>query len=711
MPTSNQINHTELTDIIDPTDTDNIGHAGSHDISRTPAWEDAGLLTIFIDDANKILAQTESRFLMWTKNTDDLFSLTMIKRNLHVIQGSANMMDLAKIANLAHQAIHLYDLIVSNELLASKPVRHFLYHVQHVLKKQITQLDKGLSIADVYQAKNEKIVSMIFIENQDIDFLQQFLDTGKIDAIILDDFMQKHAEKTANNGIFAEVISTLKQSPQNTPSNQPTRAKEAEQPNTQTLKAIQIHENMVTGQLNPKVQETLDHVNQQNQTNDKNESDTESEIDWYQTLSHWQLLTMMVMVGILTLWFKQASITSYMQQTYQITPPWQALQKLSIWRSGAAINHWVNQQINTGFSYLNDDEQYEFDFDTPTDGSPENTQQAVNTINQPDALSITETKKTATNATEAKQIANIEPTDTIPTDVMRDLEKLTGSNGLTQDDLNTNIKTNSFQSHTHSHLDTQATGLENINENPVWQPINKVNIAKHKKVFFVGDSMMEGVAPKAMRLLRQQYGIKSINLSKQNTGLSYSNFFDWPKTVENTIHKHDDIGLMVVFLGANDPWAVPNPEKPWKYVPFASKQWDALYQQKIDRLLAVTEKNDIPVVWMLIPAMKKAKLNKQITHLNTLYLDSMTNGKRQQPLLTLNTQSMLTNASQEPTVLITTRDQLTTIKNPSKFANTTHINGKIHKVRTGDGIHFTLAGQRHLAKSLLQFIEVDLDSQ
>lgn len=68
---------------------------------------------------------------------------------------------------------------------------------------------------------------------------------------------------------------------------------------------------------------------------------------------------------------------------------------------------------------------------------------------------------------------------------------------------------------------------------------------------------MQGVAPFVQKHLKQEYGVQSVNLSKQSTGLSYPNFFDWPKTIEQTLQKEPDIRVLVVFLGPNDPWDFP----------------------------------------------------------------------------------------------------------------------------------------------------------
>jgi hypothetical protein len=64
--------------------------------------------------------------------------------------------------------------------------------------------------------------------------------------------------------------------------------------------------------------------------------------------------------------------------------------------------------------------------------------------------------------------------------------------------------------------------------------------------------MMQGVAPHVARAL-QNGNVKSLDLSRQSTGLTYPGYFDWPTTIKNTISK-ERISVLVVFLGANDTW-------------------------------------------------------------------------------------------------------------------------------------------------------------
>lgn len=52
------------------------------------------------------------------------------------------------------------------------------------------------------------------------------------------------------------------------------------------------------------------------------------------------------------------------------------------------------------------------------------------------------------------------------------------------------------------------------------------SLALGDEVFFVGDSLMQGVAPHMANTLRKRYNVKSVNLSRQSTGLAYPNFFN-----------------------------------------------------------------------------------------------------------------------------------------------------------------------------------------
>lgn len=213
--------------------------------------------------------------------------------------------------------------------------------------------------------------------------------------------------------------------------------------------------------------------------------------------------------------------------------------------------------------------------------------------------------------------------------------------------------------------------------------LTKVTINKGQKVFFIGDSLMQGVAPWAMKTLQTTYGIESINLSKQSTGLSYNTFFDWPKTVEETLGEESSIGLLVVFLGPNDPWAVPDPDKKGPYVPFASERWVQLYHAKMRRILEAAKAHSVSVIWVTPPNTRKKELHQSMIKLRHI----IESGADKKEVLLINGQRLLGENEQE-------------------YFDSIVIDGNPVKLRTADGIHFTAAGQKIVATAIIDKIEV-----
>ncbi|MBS9781324.1 MAG: DUF459 domain-containing protein [Gammaproteobacteria bacterium] len=213
-----------------------------------------------------------------------------------------------------------------------------------------------------------------------------------------------------------------------------------------------------------------------------------------------------------------------------------------------------------------------------------------------------------------------------------------------------------------------------------------VTINKKQMVFFAGDSLMQGVAPHVKSALYKKYGIKGIDLSKQSTGLTYSSFFDWVKTVKETLDQHKNIGLMVMFLGPNDPWNMPNP-KGGKYLKFQSADWERVYRDKIRQIIDLADKHKVQVIWLGVPDMRKEKLNEGVRYLNTLYRSEVEKAGG----IYLPTQFLLTGKT----------------AGYSKYAMTdTH---KKVAVRTNDGVHFTVTGQKKIARRILLKITIKED--
>lgn len=208
-----------------------------------------------------------------------------------------------------------------------------------------------------------------------------------------------------------------------------------------------------------------------------------------------------------------------------------------------------------------------------------------------------------------------------------------------------------------------------------------VTLSTNDEVFLVGDSMMQGVAPHLSNSLLKRYGIRSINLSRQSTGLAYPGFFNWPQTVERTLRERPRVRLMVIFLGPNDPWDMPQGKgKP--FLRFKTPAWEQTYRQRIDAILDNARARGVQVIWVGPPNMQKPKLSMDMAYLSSLY--------RQQ--------------AQAHGQHYISANRVLGYK-AGEFSYTVQ-NGQGGQTRTraDDGIHFTIAGQKLIANQVLSLI-------
>ncbi|MBI0068600.1 MULTISPECIES: SGNH family hydrolase [unclassified Snodgrassella] len=203
-------------------------------------------------------------------------------------------------------------------------------------------------------------------------------------------------------------------------------------------------------------------------------------------------------------------------------------------------------------------------------------------------------------------------------------------------------------------------------------------LAAADEVFFAGDSLMQGVAPHVQKWLSETYGIKTINLSKQSTGLTYPGFFNWPQTIGNTLATNPQIKILVMFLGPNDPWDIPDPHNGSRFISFASPQWESIYRSRIKTIMDSARQHQVTVLWLTPPSMRKQKLNEQMIYLRQITTDEVNKNQG----YVMDTRAMLGS-------------------NGDEFYDTvTQTDGKKIKTRSSDGIHFTVTGQKIIAQNI-----------
>ena len=192
---------------------------------------------------------------------------------------------------------------------------------------------------------------------------------------------------------------------------------------------------------------------------------------------------------------------------------------------------------------------------------------------------------------------------------------------------------------------------------------------------FIGDSMMQGVGMTLASELKKR-GFSVINIAKQSTGLTYTHFFDWGKALSEAFVKNPHINVVVMMVGANDPYAMPK-------MKYGGDEWVETYSNRIKQIIDTSLENGAVVVWYSAPFMRKEPLNSRLIFLNSLYEAQIKKAKQ----LLLDANSALA-----PDGIYTSY-----IKNDK---------GKSIRVRGEDGIHFSGEGSRALSKLLLDRLEI-----
>ena len=208
---------------------------------------------------------------------------------------------------------------------------------------------------------------------------------------------------------------------------------------------------------------------------------------------------------------------------------------------------------------------------------------------------------------------------------------------------------------------------------------DKIVLKQGDSVLITGDSMMQYIG----MIASQNYpklGLKVLDLSKQSTGLLYKKSHNWAQVIKDTLAQNKDIKLLVMLIGANDPWGR---SINGKFYELNSSEWREFYARRVDEIYKIAKASNVKVLWLSLPCMQKTDYAKKIELLNEIYKSvSEQNGQ----------------------FFINTSEYLCQNDN---FLTHLNINGKRSKIRQDDGIHISKAGSQILADEILKRIEIE----
>ena len=210
-------------------------------------------------------------------------------------------------------------------------------------------------------------------------------------------------------------------------------------------------------------------------------------------------------------------------------------------------------------------------------------------------------------------------------------------------------------------------------------PNDKIVLKQGDSVLITGDSMMQYIGMKASQNY-PKLGLKVLDLSKQSTGLLYKKSHNWAQVIKDTLTQNQDIKLLVMLIGANDPWGR---SINGKFYELNSSEWREFYARRVDEIYKIAKASNVKVLWLSLPCMQKTDYAKKIELLNEIY-KSVSEQNRQ--------------------IFINTSEYLCQNDN---FLTHLNIDGKRSKIRQDDGIHISKIGSQILADEILKRIEIE----
>ena len=208
---------------------------------------------------------------------------------------------------------------------------------------------------------------------------------------------------------------------------------------------------------------------------------------------------------------------------------------------------------------------------------------------------------------------------------------------------------------------------------------DKIVLKQGDSVLITGDSMMQYIG----MIASQNYpklGLKVLDLSKQSTGLLYKKSHNWAQIIKDTLAKNKDIKLLVMLIGANDPWGR---SINGKFYELNSSEWREFYARRVDEIYKIAKASNVKVLWLSLPCMQKTDYAKKIELLNEIYKSvSEQNGQ-----IFINTSEYLCQNDEYKTHI--------------------DIAGKRSKIRQDDGVHISKIGSQILADEILKRIEIE----
>lgn len=200
------------------------------------------------------------------------------------------------------------------------------------------------------------------------------------------------------------------------------------------------------------------------------------------------------------------------------------------------------------------------------------------------------------------------------------------------------------------------------------------------RVLIAGDSMAQGLETMIQPLVEQAGGYETEGIAKAATSLTRPDYFDWPARIKQATAASNP-GIVVLMFGGND--GQPIQDASGKYYQVTEPGWSVEYAKRVGALMDQLGQEGRRVVWVGSPIAKTANFSNRLKIINSVIEQE---------------------AATHPWVSYVDAWSLFTTPSGAWTASLTDTDGKVKKMRGGDGYHLTIDGYKRLARAV--FAEV-----
>lgn len=204
-------------------------------------------------------------------------------------------------------------------------------------------------------------------------------------------------------------------------------------------------------------------------------------------------------------------------------------------------------------------------------------------------------------------------------------------------------------------------------------------------VYFFGDSQVFSLASGLSRLVGKGSSIDVEFLAIHSSGFIRDDFYDWPQKLEDTLSEKQ-YAAVVIMLGMNDYQNFWTQDR--RVLKKRTNEWETVYKEKCRNLVDSALSRVTRVYWVQMPLVKNASYNENLKYIEEIH-DDVAQEYSPDVLARISLQDTIPGSELPYTDTIETAP------------------GKVLKVMTEDGSHYTVEGGQLVMKRLFNRLVTD----